>query len=84
MVKGINRDSKSCNGISISQVSLRQAQDRLARYGLEVFWMTCLVANGKYEAQVADYSDMKAYKVRYAIAIYEKEGDMIERFNVMK
>lgn len=51
----------------------------LWKYELPVIlWATCSVDGGKYQAIICEYSS------QFAVAVYDSEGELVERFNVSK
>lgn len=60
----------------VLKLSKAAAVKKLAQRGLNpVVWATCSISNGKYQAVLCNYNSFMA------IAVYNKDGVLLERFN---
>lgn len=68
----------------IETVSEPTARRILSDLGLPlVFWATQHMDCGRHQATVCDYTHMPG-PVRYAIGLYDREGNLTRRLNVPK
>jgi len=71
--------------MNIDIITEDQAIERIEKHG---FWvpmlMTCSSIGKKGQLIVADYRKLSAFTVKFAISINDVDGNMVDRFNVMK
>lgn len=47
-----------------------------------LLWCTQRMATRNHQVIISDYSGIAGYAVRYAVAVYDGEGVLLDRFNV--